>query len=319
MITNISPTQVPFFSNCSHGVAKSNYEEWLIDTLTTPSAANKHIDGDEFANDTLAAPAKLGNYAQISRKVLGVSRRADKLTKAGRKSEVAYQLAKEGASLKRDVEAVLMGYGTTHQVAAPGNSSTAGTTAGLGAWIRTNASVGGGSGAVPTLSGTTYGYPDAALVDGTDRALTEDGLLTVIKNCYVQGGEPSTIMCGPIVKQQLSKYLFGSSARVATPYQDHGAGKKSGATVIGAVDVYVSDYGALEIVPNRFQREDDVWVLDFDYWEIRFIDKFIVEDLAKTGDGKRKAIICDYVLVSKNEAASGGFFDVNETAAITAS
>ena len=81
----------------------------------------------------------------------------------------------------------------------------------------------------------------------------------------------------------------------------------------------MSDYGAPEIVPNRFQREDDVWVLDFDYWEIRFIDKFIVEDLAKTGDGKRKAIICDYVLVSKNEAASGGFFDVDETAAITAS
>ena len=318
VITNISPTEVPFFSNCSHGTAKSNYEEWLIDELTTPNAANKHIDGDEFANDVMAAPARVGNYAQISRKVMGVSRRAYKLTKAGRKSEMAYMLAKEGRSLKRDVEAVLLAYGTTHQVSAPGTNGAAGTTPSLGSWLATNTSR-GATGANPTLSGTTYGYPNAAPDDGTDRALTEDGLLGIIRSCYVEGGSPSTIMVGPTVKQQFSKYMFGSSARIATPYQDHGAKASSGARVVGAVDVYVSDYGVLDVVSNRFQREDDVYVLDFDYWEIKFIDKFITMDLAKTGDGSRKAIICDYVLCSKNEAASGIYADVDESLAMTAS
>jgi hypothetical protein len=317
VITNISPTEVPFFSNCSHGTAKAAYEEWLVDELATPNGANKQIDGDEFSNTTLTAAARLGNYAQISWKVLGVSRRADKLTKAGRKSEVAYQLAKEGRSLKRDVEAVLLAYGTTHQVAAAGQTNTAPTTASLGSWLKTNTNR-GATGADPTLSGTTYGYPDAAPDDGTDRALTEDGLLGIIRDCYVEGGNPSTIMCGPTVKQQISKYMFGSSARIATPYQDHGAAKK-GASVVGSVDVYVSDFGNLEIVPNRFQREDDVYVLDFDYWEIKFIDKFAISDVAKSGDGSRKAIICDYVLCSKNEKASGIYADVDESLAMTAS
>lgn len=211
-----------------------------------------------------------------------------------------------------------MAFGATHTVAAAGANNSAGTTASLGSWLKTNTSRGAGATA-PALSGTTYGYPSTAAGDGTDRALTEDGLLGIIANCYTQGGEPGTIMCGPLVKQQLSKYLFGSSARVATPYQDHGGSKKSGATVIGAVDVFVSDFGALSIVPNRFQREDDVYVLDFDYWEIRFIDKFVTYDLAKTGDGTRKAILVDYVLCSKNEAASGIYADVDETAAVTPS
>lgn len=318
IITMISPEETPFYSNASHGTAKSNYVEWLIEELTTPNAANKYIDGDEFTNDTLTAPARVGNYAQISRKVLNVSRRAEKLTKAGRKSEMARQLAKEGASLKRDVEAVLLAYGSTHQVAAAGANNSAPTTASVGSWLKTNTSR-GNTGTDPALSSTTYGYVDTAPQDGSDRALTEDALLGIIKDCYVEGGRPTTIMCGPIVKQQLSKYMFGSSARVATPYQDHGAKAKKGATVIGSVDVYVSDFGALEIVPNRLQREDDVYVLDWDYWRIDFIDKFITTDIAKTGDGMRKAMIVDYALVSLNEKASGIVADVDETSAVTAS
>ncbi len=318
IIANISPTETPFLSNASRGTAKSNYHEWLIDSLTAPDTTNKQIDGDEFSNTTLAAPARVGNYAQISRKVAGISRRADKLTKAGRKSEVAYQMAKLGKELKRDIEAILLAYGTTHQVAAVGANNSAGTTASLGSWLKTNTSR-GATGTDPDLTNTTYGYPDTAPGDGTDRALTEDGLLGIIKDCYVEGGNPTTIMCGPIVKQNISKYLFGSSARVATPYQDHGASKNSGARVVGAVDFFVSDFGTLEIVPNRFQREDDVWVLDWDYWRVDYIDDMAVIDLAVTGDGKRKALLSDYVLVSLNEAASGVFADVDETTAMTAS
>ncbi len=314
----ISPTETPFITNAAKATAKNTQHDWLLDSLATPSAANKQIDGDEFSNSTLTAPVRLYNQAQISWKVAHVSRRADKLDKAGRKSEIAYQMAKLGKELKRDIEAVLLAYGTTHQVASAGNASTASTTASLGSWLKTNTSR-GATATEPTLSGTNDGYPNAAPGDGTDRALTEDNLLTVIKNCYVQGGQPSTIMVSPAVKQVFSKYMFGSSARIATPYQDLGSKPNAGARVVGSVDYYVSDFGTLEVVPNRFQRDDDVYVLDWDYWAIAYIDNMVVQDLAKTADGSRKVILSDYVLVSKNEAASGIVADIDETAAMTAS
>lgn len=314
-IYNIDPTETPFQSMCKKsGRSKSDYEEWLIDGLATASTSNAHIDGDEFAADALNGAERIGNYHQISKKELLVTRRADKLTKAGRKSEMAYQLAKAGKELKRDMEAIL----TNNQAVVVGNSSTAPKTAGLPAWLRTNTNR-GATGADPTLSSTTYGYPNAAATDGTDRALTEDNLLAEIKNIAVAGGKPTCIMVGPALKQQISKYLFSSNARVATQYQDQGKSPRGGVTTVGSVDYYVSDFGTLEVVYNLFQREDDCFILDKSMWELTFIDKMLVEELAKTGDAKKKHLICDYALVSRQEAASGIVADIDETAAMTAS
>jgi hypothetical protein len=316
IISNISPTETPLISNIGKDTATSTLKEWLKDSLAAPDAANKHIDGDEFTNEALDSAERLGNYCQISWKVLEVTRRAEKVKKYGRKSELAYQIAKKGKELKNDLEYIMVG-GGGHQAAAAGSSSVAPTTASLGSWLATNTSRGAG-GADPTLSSTTYGYPNAAPTDGTDRALSEATLLGIIKDCYVEGGNPNTIMVGPVLKQKISQYMFSASARIATPYQEHGAKTKSGISVVGSVDVYVSDFGALDIVPNRRQREDDCWVLDLEYWDVAYLDPYHVGDIAKTGDAMRKSLIVDYCLVSKNEAASGVVADIDETLAMVA-
>lgn len=314
VINNISPTETPFVMNAGKETATATLKEWMIDALAAPDAANKHIDGDEFTNDALDSAEMLGNYCQISWKVLEVTRRAEKVKKYGRKSELAMQIAKKGKELKRDLEYIMVG-GGGHQAAAAGSSSVAPTTASLGSWLTTNVSRGAG-GASSTLSSTTYGYPNAAPTDGTDRALSEATMLSIIRQCYVAGGSPNTIMVGPTVKQGLSSYLFSANARIATPYQDHGANKNSGLKVVGSVDIYVSDFGTLDIVPNRFQREDDVWILDTEYWDVAYLDPYHVGDIAKTGDATRKSLIVDYCLMSKNEAASGVVADIDETLAV---
>jgi len=314
VIYNISPTETPFTTNIAKLDSTATYKEWMIDSLAAADANNKQIDGDEFANDALDSAEVLGNYCQISWKILEVTRRAEKVKKYGRKSELAYQIAKKGKELKRDVEYIIVG-GGGHQAAAAGSSTVAPTTASLGSWLRTNVSR-GATGTSPTLSSTTYGYPNAAPGDGTDRALSEATLLDIVRQAYVQGGNPNMIMVGPTVKQRFSSYMFSANARIATPYQDHGASKKSGLSVVGAVDVYVSDYGVLDVVPNRFQREDDVWVLDTEYWGIAYLDPYHVGDIAKTGDAERKSLIVDYSLVSKNQAASGTVADINSALAM---
>lgn len=313
IIYNISPTLTPFMNNISRDVAENTLTEWEIDSLADPDGSNAHIDGDEFAGDALDDAERIGNYCQISKKQLIVTRRANKVKKAGRRSELAYQLAKKGKELKRDVETVLL----SNQVAAAGNSTTAPTTAGAPAWLKTNTDR-GATGADPALSNTTYGQPTTAATDGTLRALSEATLLTVLASVYDEGGDPDMIMMAPTVKQKFSNYMFGSSSRIATQYQDQGATPRGGVTVVGAVDVYVSDFGMLDVVPNRFQRSRDVFILDSEYWGINYLDSFKTETIAKVGDSERRHILVDYALCSKNEAASGIVADIDETAAMVA-
>jgi hypothetical protein len=309
LIHNISPTETPFTNNIGRGKAKATYHEWQTDSLAA-AATNAHIDGDDYTGEAVAATTRLGNYCQISKKEITVTRRANLVDKAGRKSELAYQIAKKGQELKRDVEFII----TRNQASLAGNSTTASTTGSLNAWLTTNTS----RGATGSDGGFSGGIV-AAATTGTDRALTEDGLLSIIKDCYVQGGNPNMIMMSPIVKQLWSKYMFGSSARVATPYQDHGKSPRGGVTAVGAVDVYVSDFGTLDICPNRFMTDEEAYVLDTEYWSLDYLDSYKTEKIAKSGDSEKRHILVDYALVSKNEAASGVYADIDETAAVTAS
>lgn len=312
-IYQVAREETPFISNIGKETAKSNYVEWLLDDLATPVATNAQIDGFTFTPDTMDAPHRVGNYCQISAKQIRVTRRADTVTKAGRKSELARLITKKGVELRRDIEATLL----KGQVASAGTATAAPTCAGVPSWLLTNDDRGGGSGAAPALSGTTKGYPSTAPVDGTDRALSEATLLSIIKGCHAAGGRPSMIMTSLAVKQQFSKYMFSSTSRIATPFQDHGRSPSKGLTVVGAVDVYVSDFGKLDIVPNYILRDDDVLVIDPEYWAVAYLTPMTVQEMAKVGDSNDKVIIADYTLISKNEAASGIVADIDETLAMT--
>lgn len=313
VITNIAPTETPFHMRAKREDASSDLHEFLSDTLRAAVSSNQHIDGDDFSADDRNAPARLGNYCEIAREDVAVTRRANKVKKYGRKDELGYEIAKAGRELKRDCETSAL----ANKAAVAGNDSTASVAAGLPAWMRTNTDR-GGSGADPTLSSTTYGYPNAAATDGTDRALSEATLQSVIRQAWEAGGNPDTIMVGPQVKTRMSNYLFGSSARVATPYQDHGRDPKSAVTMVAAADIYITDFGRMEVVPNRFQREDDVFILDFEHLAIAYLDGFKTYEIAKSGDSEKRMLLADWTVVCRSEAAQGIVADIDETTAMVA-
>lgn len=314
VIYNISPTEVPFQANSGRGNADNTLHEWQIDDLENVDTGNAAIDGADFGVDNSSRASRIGNFCQISIKYIAVSRRANIVNKAGRRSELAYQIAKKGKELRRDVEAIA----TQNQAALQGDSATASLTGSLGAWIRTNTDRGAG-GTDPALSGTTFGQPTTAAGDGTVRALTEDGILGLLREAYDEGGNPNMMMCGPQVKQRFSNYMFTANARIATQRQDQGPVNRGGISVVGAVDVYVSDFTVLDVVPNRFQRERDFWILDSEYWEIAYLDGYKTETIAKIGDAERRHILVDWSVKSNQEAASAVFADVDETTAMVAS
>ena len=337
IIYNIDPTETPIHANVGKADAQSDRHEWLIDNLANAVNNNAHVDGDDFTAEgeaqtgdgfdgvTINGADRLGNWQVISRKDIVTTRRADIVRKAGRRSELNYQIAKAGRELKRDCEMAV----TSINFGTQTTETSAGRTAGMPTWLTTSTET-----ASADVEGTPTGHNDGVLTNGTPAApasgfdadnvgaMTETLLLSTIASMYNAGGDPDMIMLHPNAKQQMSRFMFtagqAGGARIATQYQDAGPNKKNGLTVVGAVDVYVSDFGVLDITPNRFQRDRDIFVLESEMWAVSYLDGYHIEKIGKTGDSEKRVMLVDFGLVSKNEAASGAIFDVDATAAWTA-
>ena len=304
MIYDISPIDTPFISSGKRGTMKAVLHEWQTDSLAAVDTANAHIEGDDITSfDATAVTVRVGNYAQISRKLVLIAGTLDAVDKAGRNTELAYQLAKRSAELKRDMEAIAL----ENIAGSAGNSSTARQMATLGAWVKSNVSYYTTDGGNPVY---TTGVPAAARTDGTTRALSETLFKAVISSLYSNGGNLKMAMFGPINKSNASQ-MNG----IATQTYYTSAPKQS--TLIGAADVYVSDFGTLSIIANRFQRERDGWLLDPAYYGINFLRSFRQEKLAKTGDANKRMLLAEWTLKIENEAALGLVADLNTTVQTT--
>lgn len=304
LIYTISPTETPFLSMIAgRGKASATFTEWQIDSLAA-AANNEQVEGNDASYTTAAPTTRVGNRTQISSKYILVSGTQEAVDKAGRDSEYAYQAAKRMAELKRDMEKIITG----NQESSAGSSAVARRLGSLEAWYATNTSRGGSAGGVTSggyQSGNVIAAVDATV--GAVRTFSEAMLKTAMQQAWTQGGSPDVVLMGPVNKMKASAF-----AGVATLYRDT-AGKKSGISIMGAADIYVSDFGEVKFVPSRFSRERTVHVLDSEYWEVDYLRPFKEEKLAKTGDGLKGQIIVEYTLKSKNEAASAVIADLTTT------
>jgi hypothetical protein len=294
VIYNISPTETPFMSSIGKTKATAVYHEWQTDSLAAATTANAAVEGADASDATLSPTTRLGNYTQILQKTIKVSGTLDTVNKAGRKSEKAYQLAKASQEIKRDLETIML----SNQGRDAGSSnSTPRKMGSLLSWIKTNTDYGSG-GADPTTIGVS------TRSDGTTRTFTEALLKTVVAEVFDSGGSPSVLMVGSAGKQKVSSF----AGIGATRFNVTGA-KPS--TIIGAADIYVSDFGNISVVPNRFMRTRDALILDPEYAAVAYLRPFQTNELAKAGDSDKTQILVECTLEVKNEAAHGIVADLN--------
>lgn len=288
-IYNISPKVTPFMSNAGKADASQSLFEWQIDELEAPNTGNAQLEGDDIAAVDASNPTtRLGNYCQISRKTAAVSGSNEVAAKYGRGSELAYNMAKKSAELKRDVESILL----TNQGASAGvDNVSPRKTASILAFIKTNVNK-DAAGANPVYTN----IPTATRTDGTQRVFTEVMLQDAMLQSYNSGAEPTTLMVGPFNKQKVSTF-----AGIATKTIEQSAVKP--AAIIGAADFYVSDFGTLSVVPNRFQRGRDALLIDWNFISVAYFRPFFTEPLAKTGDAEKRLLLGEYGLKIHNEAA----------------
>ena len=287
VIYDISPTSTPFLSGIAHVTATATNHEWQTDTLEAATSANAVIEGEDATTTQGPASVRLGNQTQISDKVPRVTRTQRQVESAGRGDELDYQIMKAAKELKRDMESALL----ANKAKNVGSESLARQLAGIESWIATNTNL-GATGTAPTGDGTdTRGA-------GTPRTLSEDDLKTVLSAAWDQGGEPDTILVGSFNKQAMSSFVGGGTSGPAQRIVE-------GTTITTAIDIYVSDFGSLKVIPSRFQVQESMLVLQMDMWAMATLANFQETPLAKTGDSDRVQLLSEYTLEARNEAGSG--------------
>lgn len=297
LISDISPTDTPFQSNIGSEPAANTFFEWQNQSLAAASSTNAQIEGNDLGNTYTAVTAttRLGNYTQILTKSFLLSRTEQVVRKAGRADERGFQAANKAKELKRDWETSLL----DNNAAVAGGDSTARETGGLIAWIKTNVSSSNTNSVDPVWTSA----PTGARSDGATRAFTETHLKAVVKLVWDAGGEPSMLMVGSSNKQAVSAFAGISAWRQV----QNGSGA---AKIIGAADIYLSDFGELAIVPNRFQRSRDALVIDPKLARVRVLDGYQLHEMAKTGDGDKYMLTYEAGLQVDNHLGFGLIADL---------
>ena len=257
VIYDISPTDTPFMSSIAgKGSVSNTLFEWQTEALAAAVINNYHVEGAAAGTAATTATTRATNQTQISKKVVEVTGTHETVNNAGKKSEMAHQLAKASKELKRDMETSLL----ADNAAAAGDASTARETRGAANWITTNV----------TDAGTS----------GSHAAVVEDDIIAVAEATWNAGGEPSTMLLGATNKKLVTA-MSGRADAIRSVADNN-------MTIQNSVDVYVSDFGTYNIVMDRFCDQDVVYFLDHDMWSVDYLRDFQTVDIAKEGDSERK-------------------------------
>lgn len=170
------------------------------------------------------------NYTQIFRDQVPVSGTMRVIKRYGYVSERAYQEEKILTQLALDMEMALL-YGVKFYSEGPPRRSSLG---GLFDFIY--------------LAGVSGSWDTVVDLDGAE--LTEDRFNAVLQAIWEQGGKPDAFMVNGFNKRVVTKW---ATPRIRTELEERTAGASIGR--------YVSDFGTLDIVLNRWLRTSDVPII----------------------------------------------------------
>jgi hypothetical protein len=292
VIYNIDPFDTPFMSAIGRRNVSNVTFDWQTENLPAVSTSAE-LEGFELSRTVSTATVREDNICQIQKRDATVTGSQQGGNPAGKNSEMAHQMALSSKALKRDVESVLSG---TNQGKTTGNASTARTTRSLESWLSTNADrAGDGADAASAAAGVT---------DGTQRALDEATLKSTLQTCYENGAEPTLMLVGPYNKTVVSGFTGRSQAR-----QNIAADR-----IQQSVSVYASDFGEIKVVPSRWIRARNAFLLDPEYAAVAYYRNFQRKPIADIGDAKTEMLIVEFGLEMRNEAAHGVIADLTTSA-----
>ncbi len=270
-ITNISPTETPFYSGIGRAKAKAVTHEWLVHSLAAADAANVVVEGNEATLITPTTLTRINNYCQINQKAVAISKTQDAVDKAGMGKETAYRVILHGKEIKNDIETALL----QNTQSVVGNTTTARRMNGVMGFVTTNTT---------TLT----------------QSMTIDDVNSILEDCWTEGGNPDVLYGNGTTKRLLSA-LAHSQTGTNVQWNVNSGGNKFSTNIA----IWDGDFGVQRIVADRFDNTDTVKALEMQYWKFAELRPMVVEELAKTGDTTKRMLTCEATLECRAENANG--------------
>jgi hypothetical protein len=269
-IYRISPVDAPVVSMSKTIRATAKIHEWHQHALSAANT-NKLVEGADAPADSSTAVVNKSNFCQIMSKVAEIAGTLEAVDKYGRDSEMAFQLERIYGELANDEEFAVVG---SQQAGAAGDSSTA----------REMKSF------VPQLAaGVVSNETTTTTVAGL-----EDNLVATHQACYDLGGNPGYLVVSPSRSLHISDF-----ARASGRNRDI----RNEKTVVNVVDLYVSNFGELDVVIDRNIEAGTMIGFDPEYAATAVLRPTTDWELAKVGDSMRRQVLREGTYAVLNDGA----------------
>ena len=297
IIYRLDTSETPIFSSADKITTNGVFYEWQVQELAAAATDNHVNEGADATFATPTATSRLGNYHQISVKDFAISGTLESVDKAGRERESAYQKVLKSLELRRDIEKSVGDTNVARSASDPRKSAS------LITWM-TNVSKPSDMG-----HGTGDGT-DTADLTGTARALTLAQIESANQEAWEDGGNPQILVCSATNKANISN-LSAAGTNLVTNQVNATAG--TAPSFVGAVSVFLTDFGELQLTPSRFLSNDKLFIIDPDYVCIGTLNgrNFAESELSKTGDADKTQIVTEFTLVVKSPKAHAAVFGLN--------
>ena len=283
-IYDISPADNPVAAMSETTTANNRVHQWQEDELAAirSSAA---VEGADAGADTSEPTVMKSGDCQIFEEVARVTKTQEEISHYGRSSEMSYQLKKRYLQMARNEESAIAGDagGAGRQTGATGNVSTARELTSI--YSQADASV--------IVDSATSNAGGAI----TTVAMLETDLLAAHLATFNHGGNPSYAITDPATGG-----YFPSMALSAGRNRDI-----METNLINAVDLYVSQYGQLDVVLDRsmIQADSAILLMDFEYSATPVLRPTTDIQLATTGDSDNRQVIRESTYALLNSKAVG--------------
>lgn len=309
VIYRIDPDEVPVLSSLKKGTRANTLFDWQTQELAAATTANAQAEGATISSYDDNLTTRLQNQMQIAFKAFKVSDTIDAVDTAGRERESAYQSLLAGITLRRDIEKIL----TSDQAKSTSGNRKCAT---LSSWI-TNTSLGASAETNGSFTGDGTDLPvadtdspaDTSDDFGTARDLSVDLIETVMQAAYEDGGNPSLMVMSPIQKRKFSTAAITSQGTSTINNQVNMTTPKAG-TSVSSISVFLSDFGQLDTVVDRFMPNERVYLLDPEFAEYVTLPgrDFVKQDLAKEGDSTRGFVLSEFSMQISAPKAHGAIY-----------
>lgn len=276
-VYRIEREESPIYSSAKKQKIYSPSPEWQTQALAA-AATNAAVQGDEFTNNARTPTVRVKNHTQILDKVVSVTGTNQATKHYGYENEMEYQKALAAIELKRDIEFAIV----QNNASVAGSTGTAGEMGGVETWVTSNVSRGGGGSNGGYNSGTGL---TVAPTDGTQRAFTQELLLSTLQTGYDNGAKFSQIHLGSFNKRKMSTFQ-GVGTRVSTNEN----------AVAMAVDIFDTDFGRLTAMINPRQRTRSAILYDMDKIAVLNLRPMATGKLAKTHDSDEEYVLTELTL-----------------------